>query len=348
MEEEFENIKGFRFCLLDTDVLLKLFKPSVERKRKSQGLQRFFQEFFTQDYKPMITDMSFVELVSGCSNLNDFKKAVKDIKDCEIIITGFSKELRDYIQPQIQDEAIDSIDFDSFKDTVLDLREKEMASYFEKILIRYTGVFFACLNYSKDERFHGLFNEYVNFLKDNEGLVNSIIDETYKKAYRKEISYNNLLIEIMAYMVALMISKKDTAVDFESLYSEINQLNFQQLMEKYIVDNKIVLLDFFNSKKDRLFTLLKHFRVFKDQNNLYGTVIFDAFTYSMLNSGFCGGKFVINDLVDIYNLSFIANNDNEFSYFTDDKRWNNFILMESFLDKDFAKRVIGNKDTLHN
>lgn len=67
-------------------------------------------------------------------------------------------------------------------------------------------------------------------------------------------------------------------------------------------------------------------------NKIFGSteelIEFEGTSYSAIMSGFCQGKFQYNDLVDIYNASFIANSQERFIYFTEEDRWNRFVELE--------------------
>lgn len=332
------KVEGYQLVMLDTCTVSGLFSENPQRKTKI--LLQSIANIFELDTKPVISELTLIELIEGCYTHDDFKKLFENLKDCEFVFRSiFESDVCFLIQDRYlnydTDEKLTNLKFELVQE-----RNKSLFAYFYEFLHLYLQIVQCFLSFKNQNNF-----EFINTLRDIISLfhadnkeLNKIINK-YLNEFESGKNYNskNLLIEF------IKDASKLTSIDEKIIKNVVTFLENANL-EKTIMD--ILRKTKFNAS---------NFGVFKSQfvgpafillrnllNQSLKTVdeIRDCLIFSILRKCFFSQSFQINELTDICNIDASLDKKNEITYYTDDADWNSFLKLEDKIKDQLVVKKI--------
>lgn len=327
-----------KFVLIDTCTFSNIMNGNWKTHE-----YRAFAELFKTENKMVISDLTMAEQIEGARNLQELRKLLNDLDNCEFLIFGHNLEFANVLTRKHIDNTVkNDNDFLLFKKYITKSKNKIIRPLFVSLLKIYTLLFFEVLAVN-DLFFGNLFISFVNVLNHNDREFANIGNILFDDYILGNVSSNNILFDFSCSLAEEIMQNIDSKFSKEMFNMKLNSLNpkgnLPRLTSNFIkttknFQSKEINLNFPKDKSNILFLMKYLKKNFKDsffENELQ----FDALIFCVIKSGFCEGKFHFNDLVDSYNASLIANDKINFIYFTSDNKWNNFYTIESQVNDKF-------------
>ena len=285
------------------------------------------------DYIGVITDLSFVELSEGRRNLREFNSFRS-----KFLSRGFGVFGHSHLMSIVGNDALklsfnSEQEFQSFKATITKEKFTIIKPLFKDTLLKYTVLLLTVLAYLDNKYFFPFQNILLDLLKKDLASFDNYLGDIFELATKldeksqKDILFISCvqLMEILASLYKPNYVKDEITHKMDEIKIEVKLKDYTKIFveeskkkleyKSLISDNTIIYLM-------NILSLNKNFCLREDE------IEFDGTSYSAIMSGFCQGKYQFNDLVDIYNVAFVANNKEVFEYYTSEKRWNTFIDIE--------------------
>ena len=281
----------------------------------------------------VISDLSLAELIEGRKTLEEYNSFRNTFLELGFGVFGHSNILSLIGSDALNNSFETEQEYQLFRGRIIDLKRETIKPIFKDILLKYTILFVSVLAECDNEYFShfphlvvGLLSKQLDDMDDFWSYVFSLIP-SFDKKEQKDILYSTcaMLLEALAQTKNPNYVENEVTIRLESMgfaerisaYSSKAIKTFKK-RDCYKQLRKMNNIDFLMN----LLALNKSFKLNEDK------IEFDGTSFAAVNSGFCQGKFQMNDLVDIYNVSFIANAQEEFEYYTEENRWKEFVSIE--------------------
>ena len=327
------DIKNEEFVLLDTCSYSNLMNGKWSKTEQKACLK-----LLSGGNKPVISDLTFVELVCGSRNLSEFNKLINDMKN-GFILFGHQKNLKNITEYSYSKNIKNNNDLQEYKKRLLIERNKIIKPIFCLMAFSYLRLFCIVLSLVSD-LFRGKLIQMTNGIcASGEPAFVTLLDEIFDGYINKEFESENLFYELAVNMMTIYLKNNDKSFTDENIKKEIDKLklpkNLTKLTSKFV---KIFKASSSNSKSVKNMKTLNNIELLlefmgnqrrsiankEQKGNKESELEMIAIDFCVINSGFCSGKFDFNDLVDIYNFAIIGNDENHFYYYTNEKKWQRF------------------------
>ncbi len=327
------------YVLVDTCTYSNLIN-GVWKKKEYET----FKNILKLDKKPMISDLSFIELMAGCKNIDEYQSFLEKFYNCEFSIIS---ELPEFINLLSNTDFtnMSNSTFLEIKSNFLQIKNDFLKKIFLVIVKKFCILYFKIMEVTDQNYWKGIVVIFNKYLDDD--FINDEIIKIYELILkRKEKVSKNILFDIANYIADLFLQGINKGYKENDIYDYVDKNNVWNNLRKRTTNfiEKVKLID----KKINVFKikdhnhqvfLMKYLKNNKHDNYLKDEMINDSVNYAVVMSGFCTGKFAMNDLVDLYNVSLIGSNKN-IKYFTNEKKWNNFLEVE----RNINDRLISKED----
>ena len=306
---------------------------AFSKGRSTKAVESFKKELLKENHIGVITDLSFVELVEGRNTLSEFNSFRNQFSNQRFGVFGHSHILSligtDALTLSFKTEQ----EYQLFKGEASKMKADIVKPLFKEIILKHMILFITVLAHLDKEYFSPFTNIVVEAMKERYDELDIIFNDVFdiisnldeKDQKWSLYDYCSNFMEIIAQV------HKPGYIENE-ISNKLNELNVKVKLKDY---TKQFLVECHKKEeykslynKNNIIFLMnilasnKLFRLSEDE------IDFDGTSYSAIMSGFCQGSFQYNDLVDIYNVAFLANNKEKFLYFTEEDRWNDFVELE--------------------
>jgi hypothetical protein len=313
------------YVLLDTCSYSNLIQGTWSKDSLSS-----FQALINAGAKAEISDLTFVELLSGKKSLADARSLALSLLANGFGVYGHSKDLRDIGEGNVIFRLKDDASFDAYKRKLIQIRNDFLQPVFAQLFIDYMRLFSLILGLTDKDYWGILFSLFQHAQKK---AVVDYIDFTYKDYLTNPKEKNNVLLLSSLTLAYLLLKGNAPSLTFEDFTSKTkwgDTPNGLSKLTRCAIDNfkkmgpstdpEIKKINSMGTLDFLMYIQHKNAPIYDDQSNLE----FYAINYVAINAGFCPGKLQFNDLTDLSNFSVSGDKSTEFVYFTDEKRWNEF------------------------
>ena len=319
---------GKTLVLFDTCSYEAIIKGVVKDKTKEAIIL-----LLEDNHMGVITDLSFAELVSGRTSLDEYNSFRNKFLSLGFGVFGHSNILSTIGANALNRSFDNEGEYQAFRKQIREKKREVEKQLFKSILLKYTVLFFTVFAEYDNIYFSPLVHLATEMLAQHSKEIDSVwsdIFEITSSSIEKE--QKESLFDSCALLMEAMASKHKPGYIENEIHDKLAELNAlnklsvytSKMIKKYKTKEEYKSF----SKKNNvefLMAVLSMNKVFESNEEL---IEFEGTSYSAIMSGFCQGKFQYNDLVDIYNVSFVANSQEEFIYFTEEDRWNDFVELE--------------------
>lgn len=313
--------------LIDTNCLINL----VHKNCTKIDLDAI-KKIFDNDIKPCITDLSFCELIVGCSNLNEFRNLYNDLSDMEFMNFVVNEPLLNLFKEYNYFSVDSEFHFLEFKSKSIKLMRKIIFPLFMRIFSFYLATCIEVLRKNDGEYFETAYRLFSDIYNDEvlSKEFSSLIYECYDDVLNDNYQVKSLITDLCCCILTELLFK-------------YNPIKFQ----KDVVENKIIKI----LKPNNLKKILNDIKIDVNKSDEYNDIrlynkfirkqINNTYEFTFLDDGICfitsklilcNANFSINDLIDLYNIYCSTTQDINVHYFTNDcKKWNGFIKIEKEL-----------------
>ena len=224
------KVEGYHLVMLDTCTVSGLFSENPQRKTKT--LLQSIANIFELDTKPVISELTLIELIEGCYTHDDFKKLFENLKDCEFVFRSvFESDVCSLIQDKYLNYDTDE-KLSNLKSELVLERNKSLFAYFYEFLHLYLQIVDCLLSFKNQENFEFIntFNNIISLFHTENKELYKIINK-YLIEFESGKNYNskNLLIGF------IKDASKLTSIDEKIISNVLNFLENSNL-EKTIMD----------------------------------------------------------------------------------------------------------------
>ena len=303
-------------------------------KHKEKGRTReAIKLLFAGNHIGVITDLSFAELVAGRKTLDEYNVFRERFLSLGFGVFGHSEILSTIGADALNNSFSAEEDYQKFREKIAAMKKEIERPLFKMILLKYTVLFFTVFAEYDVDYFSPLVHLATEMLSSHFAEMDEVWSDIFDLACsasekeQKECLYNACVLS----MEAMAATHKPGYIDNE-ITARMTDLNALDQLSKYTAKAISIMKKKKGYKEfaglNNLEFLLALLSINKQFSSKEDRLEYDGTSYSAIMSGFCQGKFQYNDLVDIYNASFIANAQEPFIYITEEERWNRFIQLE--------------------
>jgi len=282
------------------------------------------------DNKPVISDLTFVELVCGCRNLSEFVKLINDM-ETKYILFSHQKNIKKITENSYSKNIKNESDLKKYKERLLQKRDDTIKPFFMNMIFSYLKLLCFILGVVNPPFWSRLPPLIKKIEIEDKKNLNLDYDHYYKECEQVKNKNVNIFYIATIEAISTLLKKDDKSLNDELIKKEINMLklpeNLSKITSEFIKEFKRRPSG--SEKAKQMKSLNNEIFLMKILNNRISfsskeeELNFKAMNLCVIKSGFCSGKFHFNDLVDLYNFSICGNEENKFFYFTDDKKWIN-------------------------
>jgi len=319
---DFDDIKDEidELILIDTNVLINL-----EHRQCSNIDLKAISHLINNDCRPLLTELSFCELVIGCTNINDFIFHIKELDDMEFILCGFNEKLGSFLSNNNYNLIKSDEYFIKFKNELIDIRDDVLFPCFYKILFLYSKLSCILLVQTDCEYWKEAVLTFEKFYNEFNAKYFDLVKVVYKEFINDKKLVQELFISVIVQLISLVEITKYKISDLESIIR--NLLTKKKFSE---------ITGFLNIKTNEGANgMIKNFIIkFRNQITIKNDeeLVNDGICYLVYKMVFNGANFNSHDLIDIMNIGFASKNVVTTHYYTNDvKRWKDFIEIEKVL-----------------
>lgn len=314
--------------LFDTNVVINL------ENRKSSNIELYaILRLFDTDVRPLITDLSFCELVIGCRELSDLKRHLSELIDMEFMTCGWYEPMCRFLSTFDFDQMNDST-FIQFKQKCKELRNKVIYPVYYRMLKLYIFTCILLFHEIDKSYWYDAFMLLNDVLIDNKKAFKSIISDCYKEFIDDKRESKQLIKDVFEeLLINLLVNKypkKYNRLELKNrLLKDLIPANFSMLLKTWKVYNVN------NDSNWNIRGYIEHVRkVIENKND--NPIVIDGICFLVARILFNKANYNSNDLIDLLNISFASRNDVNIHYYTNDysHKWNEFIKLEKIFYPD--------------
>lgn len=307
--------------LFDTNVVINL------ENRSSSNLEFIaVSKLFDTDLRPLITDLSFCELLIGCRELSDLKRHLNELDNMEFMTCGWYEPMCIFLSSFDYDQ-INEDSFIIFKQNCIKLRDEVVYPIYYKMLKLY--IISCILLFHEIDKLYwdGVFILFNRIFENEEKEFVSIINDCYKEFINDKNQSKKLIKDIFECLIInLLISENPEKYNEKELEIKLERSltssNFSKLLKMWHI-----------RKTDNINWNIKGYienvrKIIGSKND--NPIVVDGICFLVARILFNGANYNSNDLIDLLNISFASRNDVKVHYFTNDysHKWNDFIELE--------------------
>lgn len=318
LKEETDDI-----VLVDTNILI-----NIENKKCSNIDYKAINKLFSYEIKPLLTDLSFCEVMIGCKNIENYKNHFNELTSMEFLFCGNYRPLCKYLSTYDYLRIDNDIELNKFKNRIREYRNKITFTFFERLFYLYIVVSINILQridkYYWDEAY--LLFKYNYGSKDK--LVNKIIRSAFNNCVDNKEWSKELIKPLFNTILTELLKKKnpDKYIDGEvdkKLETALTSKNYSSFVQKWKTKK---------NPKDQYWlnkTFIINTRKIIDEND-DNPIITDGICFILSQVIFNDAKYNARDMIDLYNIDFALRKNMRIHYFTNDctHRWQHFIKIE--------------------
>lgn len=314
---------GTEIVLIDTCTFINL-----EQSKGTAANRAAVLKVFELDGLLCISDLSFVELVLGCKDVNQLKNHFENLKSMEFVIFGRCDELQSLLSGECVANVINCNSLEEYKQKLKIVRNDILFPAFRAIFITYCQIMFMVLhNIDKNYwdqaffLFNRLFNEHFSsfseFLRD---MFVEFVDD--KKESRKMLrdGFKSIIVSILPKEMPEKYTEEDLKLKLDAIKIKKESVklfnNLHLKKEPKTVSNPYIV------------PMMERFKKGIDYTGLEDEMIRDGINYATQLMFFTGSNFDSHDLIDLLNISMSGYSKNKVHYFTDEEKWIEFLKAE--------------------
>lgn len=326
--------------LLDTNTI-----SSIINKRPTAKAKASICLLLQNKSKLCISDFTFVELIEGRRNLNEFNELKTFLSEYGILISGHSLDLSERGKNVLEKNFTSEDDFLKFKDKARKIKIDYMKDLYADMTIKYVVLLVTVLCYEDNHYFSPICSHIIAMFEGGLDSLRKISSEIIEKHFNNHLKSTNLLLDFALLLIEAIFEQNKPNYSKWEVHKKVEEMNIRiklPSMTSRTIKKLKKKKEFSSLRKynNELF-LISLFRMNKRLISSENYILNDAMTYAVINSGFCQGQFQKNDLVDIYNIAYSVNEKSVyFRYFTEEKRWCKFAKLESQLEPCIIDHVI--------
>lgn len=319
---------GKTLVLFDTCSYEAMVK-GIEKEKTKEAIKLLSKD----NHIGVITDLTFAELVVGRETLKEYDSFRSKFLSLGFGIFGHS-DIMSTIGSNALDKSFKNEDeYQIFRKKMIKMKQELEKPLFKLIVLKYTVLFFTVFAEYDKLYFSPLVHLATELLSNHSKEMDIIWSDLFDAVvFSNEKEQKECLYDACVALMEAMAETHKPGYIKNEIQEELLRLNALNKLSVY------------TSKMVKKYKLKDEFKKFGGLNNIEflmyvlslnkifhlneDAVEFDGTSYSAIMSGFCQGKFQYNDLVDIYNASFVANAQEKFIYFTEETRWLKFIELE--------------------
>lgn len=343
------------FVMMDTCTISQIFgakKINNDAKLTTHN-NKVIKELFNTNKCPLITDLSFVEIIIGL-NKENFHYILDSLEKCEFVIFSTNPKFSEYID-FFKKSNITFDEIVEIKTLLLKIKAEVLFPLFMDLFDRYMKMLVIILS-QFNELFYNFFSiitDYnikfkdliIPFLKIllDDAIINHKKLDLYKSVHELVVQFFRDIYSKPNFISGDINENDET--DINNIIKVIDEV-FKKNENKMPSASKKILIEMKNKieykfdEKEIDKTLeymllaenIRHKKCIKLGNDYIQEYIIEYITNSYL---FDGIKFKINDLVDAYNCMVSFNNQYKISYYTSDDRWKKFLKYIEIVNENF-------------
>lgn len=336
------------YIMFDTCVYSYLMNGVLNKTRKDHPFlitREAISNLLLTGMCPFISDMTFTEIVCGINDVLLAKKFVEELKSCEFVILGTCAEMKEIIEDS-KNIILSSDNFCKIKSELIECKKNFLKPHFNDLLFRYCLFFYFSLSAYDKEKWGQLFFAFLRYTTENSEHWKKDTCDFFEEIYsnKERGMLFNFAYKYISKINEIYHLNYESGV-IEDWYKGLNSNNFlkitKNMFRKHFQSN-------INKQEDKARYLMKWMsdksRKNKEENNF---LMNDAINYIVCIELFEGKLFELNDLIDAYNISLLANQNLLIKYHTCDKKWLNFINYERLVNIHFDKYITEVNDILN-
>ena len=335
------------FVMMDTCTISQIFdinKINNQDKIKTHNIE-VLKELFNTNKCPVITDLSFVEIICGL-NKDNFYYILDTLEKCEFLILSTNSKFKKYVE-YIKENKANYDKIERIKDSLLKVKVEVLFPFFMNLFERYMKMLILILS-QKNSLFFNFYlivnNPNFKFKDLIEHYLNNLLEDAIINHNKLDLfkTVHDLILKFFSYTYSNPIHDEINDVnvmDVDKIINEIDEIfkksesKIPSISKKILIEikrNKVISHD--NIDKTLEYMLSNEY-IRKNNNKLDNYVQERVIDYINGSYFFDGVKFKINDLVDAYNCIEAFNDQYKISYYTSDDRWKKFLKYNNIINE---------------
>jgi len=333
------------FIMYDTCVFSFIMDGRLKRQNDKNDnsyidAKQAISDLLMTDMCPLISDLTLVEIIIGCENIERLNKYKTDMNDCKFFIISSNENVENIIT-KIRKNDLSVEEFEDIKLELLEYKIDMLRDSFSSVLQKYCFLFYLTLFFNH-KKWRALYLAFIRFINDNKKSWVEITGDYFRELIKTDKEKDMLFPFAVDFIYCLNIiynlqyKKDDISVLSTSLNSnrflKLSKKTFENFMKEYPASEENESI---NKTKCFMSGINKQLGSLNIDSNAINIIKNDAENYVIGLEIFEGKLFELNDLVDFYNISFLNNIKKNVKYHTSDKKWKIFFDYEKQINKEF-------------